>query len=250
MGLAFKRAFDILVAFTAILALAPVMLVVAAAIRVFMGSPILFRQVRPGLREKPFTLLKFRTMRIATDHHGQSLPDNQRITRLGHLLRTTSIDEFPQLWNVLLGQMSLVGPRPLLMDYLGRYSAKHQRRHHMRPGITGWAQVNGRQSLMVSERLDLDVWYVDHWCFWLDVKILAKTLLKVIRAHAVHMEVPWEELDDVALSPTTEQRRAGRGSGAAPSQADIATDKQPLQSEPSAAQRADPCISNPRETIL
>jgi sugar transferase EpsL len=208
MSRAIKRLIDMLVAALAIVLLAPLMLLVAAAIRLFMGSPVLFRQLRPGLHEKPFTVLKFRTMRHAVDNDGRLLPDRERTPWLGRLLRTTSIDELPQLWNVLVGNMSLVGPRPLLMDYLGRYSEKHRRRHWMRPGITGLAQVSGRQSLMVSQRLDLDTLYVDQWSLWLDVKILLKTILKVVRAQSVHMEVPWEELDDVALSPTTELKRA------------------------------------------
>lgn len=208
MSLAIKRLIDLLVAVVMLVLSTPLLLAAAGAIRLFMGAPVLFRQVRPGLHEKPFTLVKFRTMRSADDAYGRPLPDRQRITWLGRLLRTTSIDELPQLWNVLCGQMSLVGPRPLLMDYLGRYSEKHRRRHWMRPGITGLAQVSGRQALMVSQRLDLDVLYIDEWSLWLDAKILAKTVVKVVRAQAVHMEVPWEELDDVALSPTTEQKRA------------------------------------------
>lgn len=208
MGRAIKRLLDILVAGLAMVLLAPLMLVVAVAIRLFMGSPVLFRQVRPGLQEKPFTVLKFRTMRHAVDEQGRPLPDRERTPWLGRLLRTTSLDELPQLCNVLAGHMSLVGPRPLLMDYLGRYSEKHRRRHWMRPGITGLAQVSGRQSLMVSQRLDLDTLYVDQWSLWLDVKILLKTVLKVVRAQSVHMEVPWEELDDVALSPTTEYKKS------------------------------------------
>jgi lipopolysaccharide/colanic/teichoic acid biosynthesis glycosyltransferase len=194
-----KRLLDLSAALVAAVVLAPVLVMAAVLIRLTMGSPVLFRQRRPGLYGKPFVLCKFRTMRFAYDHHGQPLPDPQRLTRLGRLLRKTSLDELPQLWNVLRGEMSLVGPRPLLMQYLDRYTPEQARRHDVRPGITGWAQVHGRQTLCFSKRLELDVWYVDHWSLWLDVKILGKTVLNVLRAEGVKLDQKAEEVDDLGL---------------------------------------------------
>jgi lipopolysaccharide/colanic/teichoic acid biosynthesis glycosyltransferase len=140
---------------------------------------VLFRQSRPGFREQPFTICKFRTMHDLKDSQGRLLPDGQRLSRLGTFLRRTSLDELPQLWNVLKGDMSLVGPRPLLPEYVARYNTHQRRRHEVKPGITGWAQVNGRNALTWEQKFDLDVWYVDHWSLWLDIKILWLTLLKV-----------------------------------------------------------------------
>ena len=174
-----KRAFDILVAGVCLIAIMPVALLVAAAILIGMGRPVLFRQSRPGLHGRIFTLNKFRTMSESRDAAGNLLGDGSRLTPLGRLLRRTSLDEIPQLWNVLAGDMSLVGPRPLLIRYLPLYSDSQRRRHDVRPGITGWAQVNGRNATSWEERFRLDVWYVDHRSFWLDLKILALTALRV-----------------------------------------------------------------------
>jgi sugar transferase EpsL len=156
-----------------------VAIVVALIVKFQMGSPVLFRQLRPGYQAKPFTLLKFRTMNLASDERGNLHPDEKRLTRLGELLRRYSLDEIPQFWNVLKGEMSMVGPRPLLMTYLDRYSAEQARRHAVKPGVTGWAQANGRNALSWEERFQLDVWYVDHRSLWLDLKIMAKTIRKV-----------------------------------------------------------------------
>jgi lipopolysaccharide/colanic/teichoic acid biosynthesis glycosyltransferase len=161
------------------------MLVIAATIRLSMGSPVLFRQQRPGLRGKPFYLLKFRTMTDRRNDRGELLPDAQRLTRLGQILRSTSLDELPELLNVLKGQMSLVGPRPLLMEYLDRYTPKQMRRHEVKPGITGWAQVNGRNDLTWEHKFELDVWYVDHQSLWLDVRIVALTLRQVLKREGI-----------------------------------------------------------------
>jgi lipopolysaccharide/colanic/teichoic acid biosynthesis glycosyltransferase len=184
-GLFLKRCIDRLAAAVGLLCLAPVMAATALAIRATMGGPVLFRQVRPGRRGKTFQLVKFRTMLEARDADGHPLPDEQRLTRVGSFLRATSLDELPQLWNVLRGDMSLVGPRPLLVEYLPRYSTEQARRHDVLPGITGWAQVNGRNTLDWEERFRLDVWYVDHWCLALDARILALTLLRVVQRQGI-----------------------------------------------------------------
>ena len=180
-----KRLIDLTVASLVLALLAPVMALVALAIRLTMGRPVLFRQVRPGYRMKPFVLYKFRTMREAYSPDGQLLPDSERLTRLGHFLRKSSLDELPQLWNVLKGDLSLVGPRPLLIQYLPLYTPEQARRHEVRPGITGWAQVNGRNAIDWDEKFRLDTWYVDHWSLWLDAKILAMTLVKVQRREGI-----------------------------------------------------------------
>lgn len=174
-----KRLFDIILAGAALVLLLPLILVCALVVRSILGSPAFFRQTRPGQHGKPFQMIKFRTMLDANDKHGNPLPDDQRLTRFGAFLRATSLDELPELWNVLKGDMSLVGPRPLLMEYLPLYSAEQMRRHDVRPGITGWAQVNGRNALRWDEKFRLDVWYVDHQSFWLDLKILLLTVKKV-----------------------------------------------------------------------
>ncbi|HZT62740.1 MAG TPA: sugar transferase [Burkholderiales bacterium] len=180
-----KRFLDITLAGTGLLVLSPLILAVAALVPSLMGRPILFAQTRPGRGARPFVLYKFRTMSDASDAQGKPLPDAERLTGLGRFLRATSLDELPQLWNVLRGEMSLVGPRPLLMEYLPLYSPEQARRHEVRPGITGWAQVNGRNAQSWDERLSLDVWYVDHRSLWLDAKILWRTLLKVLRSEGV-----------------------------------------------------------------
>lgn len=181
-----KRAFDLLVSLLLTILASPVFLFLAILVRLRLGSPVLFRQTRPGLNEMPFQMLKFRTMSEARDANGALLPDSERLTALGRFLRATSLDELPELWNVLKGEMSLVGPRPLLMEYLPLYDDLQRRRHEMRPGITGWAQVNGRNAIDWAERFELDVWYVENWSFWLDLKILFRTLGKVVRAHGVN----------------------------------------------------------------
>jgi lipopolysaccharide/colanic/teichoic acid biosynthesis glycosyltransferase len=180
-----KRAFDVLAAAGAGLVLSPVMAWVAVAVAATEGLPILFRQQRPGLGGVPFTIVKFRTMRSPRRDEVWYLTDEARITRLGRFLRATSLDELPELWNVLRGDMSIVGPRPLLLEYLEEYTAEERRRHDMRPGITGWAAVNGRNVLRFRDRLDLDVWYVDHWSLRLDLRILAMTVPQVLRRQSV-----------------------------------------------------------------
>lgn len=175
-----KRIIDFVLALLGLVALAPVIIVVAWAIRKKLGSPVIFSQVRPGLNGKPFRMVKFRTMRDAFDVNGLSLPDSQRLTPFGSFLRSSSLDELPELWNVLKGDMSLVGPRPLLMEYLPLYSAEQFRRHEVRPGISGWAQVNGRNALSWDEKFKLDVWYVDNRSIWLDFKVIFLTLKKVV----------------------------------------------------------------------
>ena len=174
-----KRAFDFAVALGLTLLLSPFIAATAAAVAWRMGFPVLFRQARPGLHGRPFEVLKFRTMAEAAGADGQPLPDEMRLTALGALLRRLSLDELPQLFNVLRGDMSLVGPRPLLMEYLPLYNAEQMRRHDVRPGITGWSQVSGRNALSWEEKFALDVWYVDHRSFWLDLVILAKTAGRV-----------------------------------------------------------------------
>jgi lipopolysaccharide/colanic/teichoic acid biosynthesis glycosyltransferase len=175
-----KRVFDFLAASLALLMLALPLLALAWLIRCKLGSPVLFRQLRPGLHGKPFTMVKFRTMTDARDASGALLPDAQRLTHFGRFLRASSLDELPELWNVLRGEMSLVGPRPLLMQYLPLYSPEQARRHEVRPGITGWAQVNGRNAISWADKFALDVWYVDHSSLWLDVRILWLTVRKVL----------------------------------------------------------------------
>ena len=174
-----KRLFDILGAVLGLLILLPIIVTLAWQVRRKLGSPVLFRQTRPGLHGKPFQLIKFRTMRNAIGLDGRPLPDSERMTSFGSFLRSASLDELPELWNVLKGDMSLVGPRPLLMEYLPLYSLEQARRHEVRPGVTGWAQVNGRNALSWEEKFRLDVWYVDNHSFWLDLKILALTVKKV-----------------------------------------------------------------------
>jgi sugar transferase EpsL len=181
-----KRVVDVVVAGAALILLAPVMAVIAIAVARNLGWPILFTQERPGLGARPFRMYKFRTMRDASDARGNSLPDADRLTPFGTWLRATSLDELPELLNVLRGDMSLVGPRPLLMQYLGRYSPEQARRHEVRPGITGWAQVNGRNAISWEEKFNLDVWYVDHRSLWLDARIVWLTIGKILRRDGIN----------------------------------------------------------------
>jgi lipopolysaccharide/colanic/teichoic acid biosynthesis glycosyltransferase len=180
-----KRLLDFVVAFLTLLALALPLLLVAWQIRRKLGSPVLFKQRRPGLHGRPFTMVKFRTMTDERDPDGVLLPDVQRLTAYGGFLRASSLDELPEMWNVLCGDMSLVGPRPLLLAYLSRYTPQQARRHEVRPGITGWAQINGRNALSWEEKFRLDVWYVDHQNLWLDLRILLITIWKVIRREGI-----------------------------------------------------------------
>lgn len=175
-----KRLLDLTVAVLGLVILSPIMLIVAILVRILLGAPVIFRQLRPGYRERPFYLYKFRTMTEAKDASGQLLPDRERLTGFGRFLRALSLDEWPELFNILRGDMSLVGPRPLLMEYLPLYNPEQRRRHDAVPGMTGWAQIHGRNALDWPARFALDVWYVDHWSFWLDVRILFMTLWKVI----------------------------------------------------------------------
>jgi lipopolysaccharide/colanic/teichoic acid biosynthesis glycosyltransferase len=181
-----KRAIDIVGAAVGLVVLSPILAMAAVAVLISIGRPIFFRQVRPGLNERPFTMWKLRTMSDARDSSGQLLYDGDRLTRVGRILRANSIDELPELWNVLKGDMSLVGPRPLLMAYLGRYSPEQARRHDVKPGLTGWAQINGRNAISWDEKFALDVWYVDHRSFWLDVRILAATVGQVFRRTGIN----------------------------------------------------------------
>jgi len=180
-----KRVFDFSVALLLIVLASPVMALVALLVRVNLGSPVLFSQQRPGLNARPFHIYKFRTMLLTRDEHGELLPDRERMTSFGTFLRRSSLDELPQLFNVLKGELSLVGPRPLLMEYLPLYNPDQARRHRVKPGITGWAQVNGRNAISWEDKFKYDVWYVDHQSFWLDMKILWMTVMKVIRSEGV-----------------------------------------------------------------
>jgi lipopolysaccharide/colanic/teichoic acid biosynthesis glycosyltransferase len=180
-----KRLFDVTLSVAGMVVLAPVFIAVALAIRAVLGSPVIFRQTRPGLGGRPFVMYKFRTMDEARDERGSALPDEDRLGRFGRFLRATSLDELPELWNVLAGDMSLVGPRPLLMSYLPLYSDRERRRHEVRPGITGWAQVHGRNQLSWERRFELDAWYVDHRSIWLDLRILWMTAARVARAEGI-----------------------------------------------------------------
>lgn len=180
-----KRLFDLFLTLPGILFISPLLGLIALLARIRMGSPVLFQQLRPGYRGRPFSLYKFRTMVEAYDEHGNQLPDEERLTGLGHFLRSFSLDELPELFNVIRGEMSLVGPRPLLMPYLERYTPEQARRHEVLPGITGWAQVKGRNALTWEDKFRYDVWYVDHWSLWLDIKILIHTLWIVLRREGI-----------------------------------------------------------------
>jgi lipopolysaccharide/colanic/teichoic acid biosynthesis glycosyltransferase len=183
-----KRLFDVFISLTLLLVFSPVLFIVALLVCIKLGSPIFFTQIRPGLYGKPFKMFKFRTLTEERDQHGNYLPDAQRLTPFGSLLRSTSLDELPELWNVFKGDMSLVGPRPLLMEYLPLYTPQQFRRHEVRPGITGWAQINGRNALDWETRFQLDVYYVDHRSFGFDMKIIFRTAAKVIRREGIQQE--------------------------------------------------------------
>jgi sugar transferase EpsL len=181
-----KRLLDVFLAIPALIVFTPLLIGVALCVRVWLGAPVLFRQQRPGLRGQPFILLKFRTMTDGRDGQGRLLPDAERLTAFGRFLRSTSLDELPELLNVLKGDMSLVGPRPLLMQYLGRYTPEQMRRHNVRPGITGWAQVNGRNAITWEHKFALDVWYVEHLSCWLDLKIVAFTVWRILTRDGIN----------------------------------------------------------------
>ncbi len=183
-----KRFLDIIIASIALILLSPLYAWVAYKVRKNLGSPVLFRQVRPGLHGKPFEMIKFRTMKDAVDENGNPLPDSERLTLFGHMLRSTSLDEMPELWNVIKGDMSIVGPRPLLMEYLQLYSPEQAKRHDVRPGMTGHAQVNGRNAIGWEEKFKLDTWYVENQSIWLDFKIMFKTVHKVLAKDDISAE--------------------------------------------------------------
>jgi sugar transferase EpsL len=183
-----KRLFDFTCALIGLLLLSPLFAITALLVRLKLGSPVIFKQKRPGLYGKPFYIYKFRTMTVLRDSNGELLPDHMRMTPFGQLLRKLSLDEIPQLFNVLIGDLSLVGPRPLLMEYLDLYTTEQARRHEVRPGITGWAQVNGRNAISWEDKFKLDVWYVDHYSFWLDLKILFMTIVMVVKTDGVNQK--------------------------------------------------------------
>ena len=201
-----KRAMDLVLSTLILMAAAPAIAFTAAAVFLRMGRPVVFRQLRPGLQGKPFPLYKFRTMSTTHGPDGRPLPDGARLTPLGRALRRWSLDELPQLWNVLKGDMSLVGPRPLLMEYVDRYTPEQRRRHDVRPGITGWAQVNGRNAISWEEKFAHDVWYVNNLSFWLDVRTLAATVWKVVRG----TDVGWRGFDTMPIFMGSDA--SGRGS--------------------------------------
>jgi len=188
MSRTIKRLVDLVVAAAGLVLLFPLMAIIAAVVVITMGRPVFFKQTRPGRYGRPFTIVKFRTMAATSDSHGKLLADGQRLTPIGRLLRRFSLDEIPQLWNVLKGNMSLVGPRPLLMQYLERYTAEQARRHEVPPGITGWTQINGRNALTWEQKFSLDTWYVDHWSLALDARILAITVCKVFTGEGLKRE--------------------------------------------------------------
>ena len=183
-----KRILDLALIIPGLVFLFPVLTMAALLVRITLGSPVLFRQMRPGMQGKPFELYKFRTMNNKCDLEGNLLPDAERLTKFGRLLRATSIDELPELFNVLKGDMSLVGPRPLLMQYLDRYTPEQARRHEVKPGITGWAQINGRNAITWEEKFKLDVWYVDNQSFWLDIKIIFMTIWKILKREGINQQ--------------------------------------------------------------
>ncbi|MDF4318697.1 sugar transferase [Vibrio parahaemolyticus] len=198
-----KRLFDFCASLFGLVLLSPIIVLVAWKIRKNLGSPVLFRQTRPGLNGKPFEMVKFRTMKDAVDAQGNPLPDSERMTPFGDKLRNSSLDELPELWNVLKGEMSLVGPRPLLMQYLPLYSKEQARRHEVRPGVTGWAQINGRNAISWEDKFKLDVWYVDNRNLWLDIKILFLTVKKVFVKEGISAD------GHVTIEPFTGQSKQG-----------------------------------------
>lgn len=205
-GWRWKRAFDIVGSALGLVLLSPILLAAGLAIRLTMGGPVLFRQERPGYKGRSFVLCKFRTMRSPKEGEVWFRSDGERVTGLGRMLRRTSIDELPELWNVLRGEMSLVGPRPLLIEYLEKYTPEEMRRHDGPPGITGWAQVNGRQNILFSERFKLDVWYVDNWSLALDLKILVRTITEVFRSEGVVVGQDVDDVDDLGMSADRERQ--------------------------------------------
>ena len=212
LALGVKRAIDVAGAAAGLALLSPVLAGSALAVAIANGRPVLFRQIRPGLGGKPFTIYKFRTMRPPRPDEVSYMTDAQRVTRVGRLMRDTSLDELPEFWNVLTGDMSLVGPRPLLMEYLDRYTADEARRHDMPPGITGWAAVNGRHALKFRARLELDTWYVDHWSLWLDLKIMCTTIYQVLRRSDV---ATTQGVEDFGFPLPVPGRPQPRGEGSA-----------------------------------
>jgi sugar transferase EpsL len=202
-----RRLIDVVGAGFLTVLLSPVIGALAAAIRFTMGSPVFFRQLRPGYKGRPFEVVKFRTMKDPADAEGNPLPDEERLTRLGIFMRQLSLDELPQLWNILRGDMSFIGPRPLLMEFLKWYTPEQMRRHDVKPGVTGWAQVQGRHAILFSKRLELDVWYVDHRSLGLDLKILGLTLLKVLSMRGAQSAQTDAEVDDVGLHDAVRRER-------------------------------------------
>ena len=205
---ALKRALDVVVSAVVLLVLSPLLVAVTVIIWLQMGRPALFRQQRPGYMGVPFCALKFRSMTDQSDEQARLLPDEARITRLGAFLRRSSLDELPQFWNVLRGDMSLVGPRPLLMQYLDRYTPEQARRHSVPPGITGWTQVNGRNDLPWEKKLALDIWYVDHWTFWLDLRILGITVWKVLKGEGISADGSATMPEFMGSEATSSKQRA------------------------------------------
>lgn len=181
-----KRTFDLLLTIPGVILISPLLVLLALLVRLYHGRPVLFSQERPGFDGLPFYMYKFRSMSDERDQHGKLLPDEQRLTPIGRFLRSSSLDELPELYNVLRGEMSLIGPRPLLMQYLQRYTPQQARRHDVLPGITGWAQINGRNNVSWEDKFELDVWYVDHWSLWLDMYILLRTAWKVITREGIN----------------------------------------------------------------
>jgi len=208
-----KRVFDLALTLPGLILISPLLLLLALVVRLALGAPVLFRQPRPGLGGRIFTLYKFRSMRNAVDAQGRPLPDAQRLTRLGRFLRAASLDELPELFNVLRGEMSLVGPRPLLVAYLDRYTPEQARRHDVLPGMTGWAQINGRNALTWEDKFRLDVWYVEHWSLGLDIKILALTFWRVLRREGISQpgEATAREFMGTAETQPAPQESAGAG---------------------------------------
>jgi lipopolysaccharide/colanic/teichoic acid biosynthesis glycosyltransferase len=202
-----RRFLDVVGAGFLTVLLSPVLAALAAAIRFTMGSPVFFRQLRPGYKGQPFEVVKFRTMKDSVDAKGDPLRDEERLTRLGIFMRQLSLDELPQLWNILRGDMSFIGPRPLLMEFLKWYTPEQMRRHDVKPGVTGWAQVQGRHAILFSKRLELDVWYVDHRSLGLDLKILGLTLLKVLSMRGAQPAQTDAEVDDVGLHDAVRRER-------------------------------------------
>ena len=203
-----KRFFDLVLVIPGLILISPMLILVAIVAKFKIGSPVLFQQERPGIHGKIFRMIKFRSMRNDRDANGELLPDEVRLVPLGKLLRATSLDEFPELWNVIKGEMSLVGPRPLLAKYLDRYNPTQARRHEVRPGITGWAQINGRNAITWEEKFDYDVWYVDNLSFFLDVKILALTVLKVFKRSGTSAEGHATMPEFLGTPTTNKQERA------------------------------------------